>query len=295
MAIPSVEDVAHRLGMSAADIAAFKNGQVVTEEQDAINDKDLCLLVAVVLPASMEKTWDFATQERVAECQDANLAQGHINLATFELEGFKFDHGTDANLTKYNMSDSEAKTFQHASDKEVVFKQILSARAKAFWEHGLKGIEPYSGNNHNVADDLETANNAVLKIVKNPTVCEEINVIPSQSKNPGIHALMWSIVHGNCMSSIVLSHRILYKEGDAAFISLTRKFYSAADFDSSLITAGVLPTAENKCALFYVNHTFTANVAGFGGGTKRSIGRKMMKGALVETMKKAQTALAQSS
>lgn len=230
--------------------------------------------------------------EKVAECQDANLAQGHVNTETFELEGFKFDHGTAENISKYNMSSSESKTFSHAKDKEAAFIQILSARAKSFWEKGLKGIEPYHGKNHDIGDDLETANKALLKVIENPEVREEVNAVPSKSKNPEVHSLVWTIVQGNSMTSIVLSHVIRYKEGDKAFIAITRKFYSGADFDSSMITAGALPTADEKSAIFYVNHTFSPAVAGFGGGAKRSIGRKVMKGALVETMKKAQKALA---
>lgn len=263
--------------MSSSDVASFKEGNVVTEEQDASNEKDLCLLVAVMLPASLDKTWQFVTEERVAEVQDANLAQGHINLTTFELEGFKFDHGTDANLANYNKSKSEASTFSQAKDKQAAFKQILSSRAKEFWQNGLEGIVPYDGKNHDVAGDLNTANKAVLKVLANPKVREEVTVVPSKSKNPEYHALMWSIVQGNSMTSIVLTHTIRIKEGEKAMVGITRKFYSGADFDSSMITVGALPTAENKCGVFYLNHTFSPAVAGFGGGTKRSVGRKMMK------------------
>lgn len=290
--IPTVDELAKKLGMSSSDVVAFKQGQVVTEERDASNEKDLCLLVAVTVDAPLEKTWKFVVDEKVQECQDANLAQGHINVKTFELEGFKFDHGTSANLSKYNMSTAESKMFSHAKDKEAAFLQILSARAKSFWENGLKGIEPYQGKGHDVGDDLDTAVKEMLKVIENPDVREEVTVVPSKSKNPGVHSLFWSIVQGNSMTSIVLSHLIRYKEGDKAFVAITQKMYSGTDFDSSMITAGALPTVDGKSAIFYVNHTFSPAVAGFGGGTKRSIGRKMMKGALVETMMKAQKALA---
>ena len=275
---PSVDELASRLGMSQSNIASFKEGNIVTEERDASNDKDLCLLVAVMLPANMEKTWQFVTEERVAECQEANLAQGRVNTTTFELEDFKFDHGTNANLSKYNMSKSEASAFANASDKEAAFKEILSARAKAFWENGLEGIVPYDGKNHNVADDLNTANERILKVVEDPMIREEITVVPSKSQNPDMHSLKWSIVQGNSMASIVLSHIILYKRGDRGFIGMTRKFYSGTDFDCSMITTGVLPgSGGSKSAVFYINRTYTASVAGFGGGTKRSVGRKLMK------------------
>jgi hypothetical protein len=289
--IPTVDELAKKLDMQSANVRAFKQGTVVTEERDASNDKDLCLLVAAMVDAPLEKTWQFVLDEKVAACQDANLKQGHINLETFELEGFKFEEGTEANLSKYNMSAKEAKDFSHAKDKQAAFLQMLSNRAKSFWEKGLKGIEPYEGKNHDVANDLDTANKALLKVIDNPQVREEVSAVPSKSKNPAVHSLVWSIVKGNSMTSIVLSHAIRYKEGDKAFVVITRKFYSGADFDASMITAGVIPTSDGKSAMFYVNHTFSPAVAGFGGGAKRSVGRKMMKGALVETMQKAQKAL----
>lgn len=292
MPTPTVDEIAKRLGMSAHDVAAFKQGQVVTEERDASNDKDLCLLVATTLPSNLEKTWEFVMNEKVPEVQNANLMEGSINTTTFELEGFSFKEGTGANLSKYNMSSSEAKAFSRASNKEEAFKKMLSARAKAFWENGLKGIEPYEGKGHNVADDLHTANETAFKVIHDPEVREEISIVPSKSQNPDCHILLWSIVQGNSMTSIVLSHRILYKRGNEGFLVVTRKFYSATDFDSSMISTGVFPTSDGKSVIIYVNHTFSPAVAGFGGGTKRSVGRKMMKGALVQTMKNAQKALA---
>lgn len=290
---PTVDEVAKRLGLKDSSLASFRRGEVVTDEREASNEKDLSLLVAVVFPASLQKTWDFISQERVVEIQDTVLAQGRINLATFELEGFQFDHGTQTNLGKFNMSMSEAQTFANAIDKESAFKGILSVRAKAYWDYGLKGMEPYQGANHNIPDDLETANGRAVEVLLDPKVREEITTVPSKSQNPDAHFLTWSIVQGHSMTSIVLSHMLRYKKDDQKFIGVTRKFYSATDFDCSLIMAGAIPiNGDSQSAFFYINHTFTSAVAGFGGGTKRMIGRKMMKGALVETMKKAQKALA---
>jgi len=54
-----------------------------------------------------------------------------------------------------------------------------------------------------------------------------------------------------------------------------------------LVTAH-LPVDADRCAVFYTNHTYTAQVAGFGGGAKRSIGRKLMQKELVAEMQRAQ-------
>lgn len=275
--IPSVDELAAKLNMTPSDVESFKQGNIVTDERDATNHKDLSLLVAVMLPSSLEKTWQFVIDNRVSECQDANLVNGEINLETFELEGFKFDHGTSDILSKFNLSKAEKSEFAKAKDKESAFLRNLSDRAKSFWENGLKGIVPYDGSNHDVADDLETANKAVLKIAEDPEIREEVAAIPAKSKNPEMHLMKWSIVQGKTSANIVLSHHILIKKAEHGFCTVTRKFYSGTDFDSSMIMVGVLPTSDKKSGVFYVNHTFTPAVAGFGGGAKRSIGRKLMK------------------
>jgi hypothetical protein len=59
-----------------------------------------------------------------------------------------------------------------------------------------------------------------------------------------------------------------------------------------LAIVGVLPTpTENQSVVFYINHTYTAQVAGFGGSAKRSIGRKLMQKELVAEMKRVQGVL----
>ena len=91
----------------------------------------------------------------------------------------------------------------------------------------------------------------------------------------------------------MLSHRILYKQDDAQ-IFIEKRFYSGYDYDYGAlqIVVGVLPVAKDRSVIIYTNHTYTSQVAGFGGGAKRSIGRKLMSTELAEEIKRAQKALA---
>ena len=54
---------------------------------------------------------------------------------------------------------------------------------------------------------------------------------------------------------------------------------------------GILPTPSDWSAVFYTNHTYTAQVAGFGGGVKRSIGRKLLQKEIVAELQRAQKAI----
>lgn len=289
----TADELARELGMSSSSVSGYQHGNVIAEERNASDDKDLCLLVVTAVPASLEKAWEFVTAERFIEVQEATLSQGHIDLTTFSLEGLKFDHGSHSNITSYAMSSSESSKVSRSHDKEAAFKEVLSARAKKYWEHGLKGgIDAYKGNRHDPADDLNAANRVALKVIHDPILKEEIQVVPAKSKHPEMHSLTWSLTEGKDMTSIVLTHNIRYKKQGEAFFTVARKFYSGCDFDASQIVVGVVPTSDDHSAVFYVNHTYSAQVAGFGGGMKKSIGRKIMKEKLVATMKKAQKVLA---
>ena len=76
-----------------------------------------------------------------------------------------------------------------------------------------------------------------------------------------------------------------------AKIVVDRRFYSGYDYDSLQIVVGILPISDGKSAVAYTNHTYTAQVTGFGGGAKRSIGTKLLKKDLVAEMERAQKAI----
>jgi hypothetical protein len=163
-----------------------------------------------------------------------------------------------------------------------------------YWAHGLEGIVPYQGKGRDPKTDLGHANDTILKIALDSTIREEIMTVPSKSKNMAeMHSLNWAIQKGNDQEAPVLNHVLKWRApGQEAFILMTRRFYVGTDYDASQVVTGVLPTSDGRSAIFYTNRTYTSSVAGFGGSAKRSIGRKLMKSKLVETMQKAQKALA---
>ena len=180
---------------------------------------------------------------------------------------------------------------------KTLFRSFLLLTTTAFvsnyWAHGLEGIVAYQGKGRDPKTDLGHANDTILKIVRDPGIREEIMTVPSKSKNMAeMHSLNWAIQKGNNQEAPVLNHvlkcRVLGQEG---FLTMTRRFYAGTDYDSSQIVTGVLPTSDGRSAIFYTNRTYSSSVAGFGGSAKRSIGRKLMKSKLIETMKKAQQAL----
>ena len=75
-------------------------------------------------------------------------------------------------------------------------------------------------------------------------------------------------------------------DGDA-YIALQRQYYVSEGFNCEQAIAAFLPVQDGTVVV-YANHTSTDQVAGFGGGAKRSIGSKMMSSQLEEIFGKLQ-------
>ena len=92
---------------------------------------------------------------------------------------------------------------------------------------------------------------------------------------------------------MVLAHRLVGRDPGDAFVA-QRDFYVGHSFDALLVLAGCLPLGE-KTIVFYGNHTYTEQVAGFGSGAKHSIGRKMLIAEVVTFFESVRTAVAKPS
>jgi len=294
-------DIAKQLGMSNEAIERVKKGEVVVEELEASSDKDLSIALVARIDAPLEEIYEFLTSGRLVEISTVTQSTGEIDPSTFSMAEMKLPDDVLQSLVDdpaktFQMSQAEAASIKAAAAQGkaqalAAYQNILSARAKAYWERGLAGITPYAGKDRSPADDLGHANEADRKFMTNPAVLAELDAIPSRSPGKARHILSWAIEKGRDRAAPVLNHRILYAENDGE-VAIQRRFYSGYDYDSLQIVTGILPTADRRCVAFYLNHTYTSQVAGFGGGAKRSIGRKLMQKELVAEMERAQKAIA---
>lgn len=190
------------------------------------------------------------------------------------------------------MAEQEAESVNVAGKRGgaaalVAYQKVLAERARSYWERGLDGIEPYAGKGRSPKIDLGHANEAARKLVLNREFQAELDAIPAKAAGNAEHQLSWALQKGRDKVAPVLIHRILNKREDGELI-VELRFYSGYDYDSMQIVVGLLPAKTGHIAIFYMNHTYTAQVAGFGGGAKRSIGRKLLKKELVAEMQRAQ-------
>lgn len=290
-------DVAKQLGMSDAAIERVKKGEVVVEKLEASSDKDLSLALIARLEAPLEEVYEFLLSDRLRAISTVTLSEGDIDTATFSMSEMKLPDEVLQQLVDdpedtFHMSKAELVLISAAAAKgkaEVLaaYRGVLSARARAYWEKGLAGIEPYAGEGRSPKADLTDANEAARKLVKTQAVLAELDAIPAQAGGKAKHRLFWAIQKGRDQAAPVLNHQIVYAENDGE-VSIHRRFYSAYDYDSLQILTGILPVSDRQSVAFYTNHTYTSQVAGFGGGAKRSIGRKLMQKELVAEIERAQ-------
>ena len=297
----SAMELAERFGLSQDAIERVKKGKVVAEDLEPSSDKDLSLAVFARVDADLKRVSEFVRADRMLDLSAVTLSHGAIDPANPSLAEMTLDDATVARLAKdpgdtFFLSQAEAKRIaaagkQGKAQAMEAYRQVLAERARAYWERGVSGIEPYAGGERRSPKvDLGHANDAAKKLIQNPAIVAELDAVPAKSPGNAVHTLSWAVQKGRDQAAPVLIHRIVYERDDAVVV-VERRFYSGYDYDSLQIATGILPTRPGVCAVFYTNHTYTHQVAGFGGGAKRSIGRKILRKELVAEMERAQKAV----
>ncbi|MBW2425880.1 MAG: hypothetical protein JRG86_16655 [Deltaproteobacteria bacterium] len=301
---PSPAEVAQRLGLSQDAIERVRKGEVVVQEIEASSDKDLTMALVAAFAAPLSRVEEFVSTEQMAELSTVTISRGDIDTKTFSLAAMELPDDVLSQLVKdpggtFFMSKDEAARVKQAAKQGKAqaldaYREVLSARAKAYWEGGLAAIEPYAGKGRSPKVDLGHANEAARKLLSTPAVLAALDAIPAKADGSAVHKLEWAVQKGRDQAAPILSHRILYTADDAVVV-VDRRFYSGYDYDALQIVAGGLPASEGRTAVVYTTHTYTAQVAGFGGGAKRSIGRKLMSKELIAELERAQKAVVQGS
>jgi hypothetical protein len=298
--LASPAEIAARLGLDQAAIEKVKSGEVVVQELEASSDKDLSLAIIAAIDAPLERAKEFVNADKMVELSTVTLSHGDIDTSTFSLADMKLPDDALARLVDdpsgtFFMSRKEAESVEQAAKQGkaqalAAYQAVLSARAKAYWEGGADAITPYEGDGRSPKVDLGHANEAARKLVQAPPFVAALDAVPSKGGGPAVHRLRWAVQKGRDQAAPVLIHRIMFERDDGQLFA-QRRFYSGYDYDALQIVTGVLPASENRCAVFYTNHTYTAQVAGFGGSAKRSIGRKLMSKEIVAEIQRAQKAV----
>ncbi len=96
-------------------------------------------------------------------------------------------------------------------------------------------------------------------------------------------------IHGG--TTLVLVHELSAFEGTARAV-VQRQCYVSNGYNAEQAAAGFLPV-QGGTVVAYTNHTFTDQVAGFGGAVKRGIGRRIMASKLTQMFDTARSRVGQ--
>ncbi len=296
------DEVLTDVGLSAEARQQVLSGEFFTGELPTISDRDLSVASVFLVKTSPEKL----SQQLVA----GNLIRNDPQVQSFgEFTG----SGHLSDLARLHLTDNAAKAFASAqggsalnlSTTEIsVFHalspaapqavqqqlhKVLLSRFQAYQASGLAALTPYDrggGSSTDVAGDLHQATETVRTFKKYVPHFQQALANYPQDGHPGIkHKFYWLAYNIDGTMTYVLTHSMVATDG-AARIAVQRQYYVSTGYNVEQAVVGLLPVVEGTVVV-YSNHTFTDQVAGFGGSAKRNIGRRVMTGKLKQIFETA--------
>lgn len=296
---PTTEALLQSYGYSASDIAGVRAGKIERRRPPAAHERDLTAGFVFFVPFSPSELVDEVRAGLLDEPDEAaSTSQTIAEADTLDaFSGLMLEPDRTRRVERYtgaragddlNLSASEIAAFNAlgpAAPPEAVemqLRQSLLSRYQAYRAGGLASIEPYDrgqGKTRSVADDLRAALEAMPGLQAHaPAAYAAMLQYPDAQPAGTQQAFRWKQLSANGIPTIVLGHGLFIPDGDAMIV-LQRQYYASEGFNCEQAVAAFLPV-EGGTVVVYVNHTSTDQVAGFGGGTKRSIGSTLMASEL---------------
>jgi hypothetical protein len=276
-------------------LARVEAGQFVEVALPAQSARDInvgiAFLVATQSPAALART---VREEKRVLRADPNM----IAFGDFEGEG------TMADLEGLRLTPAQRKAFARAAPGEEVnlsrdeiaalhaargdaraiedaFRAILLGRHRAYRSRGLAGIAPYAreGPATSASDDLAAFNRgARASQILATTVYDLLERYPDAVPPDFGENHYWMQFRAHGKDTVALEHVFQVPLGAAAVL-VQRQYYVSQGYNAAQAIVAFLPVDQGTLVI-YTNYTSTDQVAGFGGGTKRVIGRSLMAGQL---------------
>ena len=310
--IPSVEETIAHLPFEDTDLEKLFVNEIVSYELESGTDKELAIVVAMLVKAPIDQLADVVLKGDVLRASKT-VVEVHFfgdHPPTEELfsdVGFTADEskevaellqvapGSTFNLSKeeilrFNAVARKIESSGSTNDSTVrsaindAYRTIFLERYKAFRQGGLSAIAPYDRGKKSVDPGEElrgTIRRSILLKERMPDFYRAFLNYPDDGRDE-IHnrfALVKQIVDDR--PAFVLSHRMYQRKPGEYALYAYHEFYVGHSYNSLQVVSGAAQV-EQGTLVFYVNRTSTDQVAGFGGGLKRSIGRGMMRSAVIE-------------
>jgi hypothetical protein len=298
---PTADQVLTDAGLSSDAKQSVLNGHFYSGDVTAVSDKDLSVSIAFMVkttPEDLSKqimSGDFVTADPQVQAHGVLSVPGSLaDLAGLQITNDTAQAFMNAQAgSALNLSTSEIAAFtalqggtQQAVQQQL--QQMLLARFQAYQTSGLAGIAPYDRGGGNVSrpgNELREASQAAQGLQKYLPAFQKVLLGYPQATIPGMqHKFYWLNYSISGKPTFVLTQIMAAADG-AARVVVQRQYYVSTGYNSEQALAGFLPV-QGGTVVVYVNHTFTDQVAGWGGSMKRSIGRTMMASKLKQLFEK---------
>jgi hypothetical protein len=306
--VPTPDELGNALGFTDAEVSQIKAGQIVQKDLKEGSDKELAGVVGAFFKQPVSEIANVAMQGKLLETSKDMLA----------FHGWKPDASADEAFAGVGLSPSEtgeAKIFANAAPGSklnlstadiALFKNVqptpdsvnpqiramLKARYEAYRNSGLKGVAPYARGGRNESHpgkELELAINETKTAARNQNFFNALLSYPSDQLPDMEHHFYWFKTTVENRPTFILADRSERRVANAALLT-EEQFYVGHSYNSNFIAGGCLGV-QGGTFIFYVNRTFTDQVAGFGSGLKHSIGRGQMLDSVVASLTSARQRL----
>lgn len=284
------------LGVSAADVAQVQAGEMVRHEIAPASPRELTAGLAFRVGVAPAELLADVKQELLLRVDPTVTAHGTVGSGG-AADFAKLTLGGDAARAKayvtaapggaLNLSTEEIAAFAKlgagasVASVEQQLREQLAARVAAYRAKGLAGIAPYAlaSGARSPGEELRTATSASKALAKYaPAAYQALEQYPG-GKPPGTQEVFrWSQFDAHGTPTIALTHALLMPDGDG-WIAVQRQFYVSSGYNAEQAVAAFLPAAGGTVVV-YGNRTSTDQITGFGGGTKRSLGSKVLASQL---------------
>jgi len=294
------------LGFPVDTERQVRGGQFVQTSLPTTSERDLNVGIAFLVK---QEPWALAKKLREEQVLQ-KVDPGTIAFGTFAGDGVPADlarltltpmqrdaylhvgPGAALNLSRDELAALKAAGTDPAAVEQSV-RAALLARYRAYRAQGLGGIAPYArnGGETDPAADFRKMDQRVRASQVLPTAFYDLlegypkNVPPDVSET-----FSWQQFTAHGQDTLALVH-VMQGTFGGSLVTVQRQYYASTGYNAVQAIVGFLPT-DGGTLVVYTNHTSTDQVAGFGGGAKRTLGRKFMASELEKLFERARAAVA---
>jgi hypothetical protein len=308
----NIEQVVADFGFPADSTDRIRRGEVLEADPTESSDRELAVGLTFLIKDAPSTVAD-AFRKAFDLKADSSLAasiplRGEGTVADFEALVLKPDAAAEAK--RYvrarpgdilNLSANEIRAFDARANAGVAgvedqLKQMLLARYRSYMTNGLAGIAPYARSSglEDPSKDLRAAVEAAAPLLGKyaPAMLQLLRAYPRDKPAELKESFYWLRYELDGRPNYTLRHRLTLPAGNTMVVA-DREFYVSHGYNTSQAIAGLIPVPEGT-VVFYRSRVSTDQVAGFGSGFKKGIGRGVMAKQLMEIFKRSPASFHQS-